>query len=477
MGERKTAIIVGGGISGLAAAYRLVTDSAKQGVQVNVTLIDAAERAGGVIGTVHCDNLIMEEGPDCFISTKPEAVELSRELGIENEIIGTNETHRRSFILRGNRLIEVPKGFYLLAPDSFISLAKTPIFSAAGKARMACDVLIRRKNDDEDESLGSFVLRRLGREALDRLAQPMVAGIYTADPLKLSLKATFPQFLEWEREYGSIIRALWKRKKEQAASSSASGARYSLFLSFKNGLQTLTNAVKASLPEGCIQTGVTVQQIIREEEGWRLQTDKSSLSADVLCLALPAHIAGDLLSDVSPDLSTELSNIEYHGAITANMVFHRDDVDHPLNGMGFVVPSTERKNIIACSFSSVKFEGRAPGEIALLRAFIGGPDQQSLIGRDDAVVAGLVEKDLGDILGLQDKPIHTHISHWKNVMPQYHVGHLDLVERIESHLAHLPGLALAGNAFRGVGIPDCIRSANGAAESLLGFLQGSAAKS
>jgi oxygen-dependent protoporphyrinogen oxidase len=332
---------------------------------------------------------------------------------------------------------------------------------------MACDVFIKRKADDEDESLESFVVRRLGREALDRMAQPMVAGIYTADPAKLSLKATFPQFLEWEQEYGSIIRALWKRKKEQAASASASGARYSLFLSFRKGIQTLTDKLRSSLPEGSVQTGVRVIKIGRENEAWQLETDHGPMSADALCLALPANIAGDLLSDACPELSTELRGIQYHGAITANIVFRREDVDHPLNGMGFVVPSIERKNIIACSFSSVKFEGRAPDEFALLRAFIGGPGQQSLIGRDDAFIADLVEKDLNDILGLQGKPIQTHISQWKNVMPQYHIGHLDWVEKIEGQSAQVPGLALAGNAYGGVGIPDCIRSATAAAKSLL----------
>ncbi|MDA0841280.1 MAG: protoporphyrinogen oxidase [Planctomycetota bacterium] len=466
-------IVVGGGITGLTAAYRLVTDAKRAGVQLEVKLLDAAERTGGVIGTSRRDGFVMEEGPDCFISTKPEALEICRELGIEDQVIGTSPTHRRSFIVRRNRLLEVPKGFYLLAPDSFLSLARTPIFSAAGKARMACDVLIKRKADDKDESLESFVVRRLGREALDRMAQPMVAGIYTADPAKLSLKATFPQFLEWEQEYGSIIRALWIRKKEQASSASASGARYSLFLSLRKGLQTLTDKLKASLPEGCVQTGVSVNQVSREGKGWQLETNKHPMSADALCLAIPANLAGGLLNKVSPNLSSELTGIEYHGAITANMVFRREDVDHPLNGMGFVVPAVERKNIIACSFSSVKFEGRAPGEFALLRAYIGGPGQQSLLGRDDTFIADLVERDLHAILGLQAKPMQTHISYSKNVMPQYHIGHLDRVERIERQLAQVPGLALAGNAYRGVGIPDCIRSATAAAAALSAFLDGS----
>jgi oxygen-dependent protoporphyrinogen oxidase len=231
--------------------------------------------------------------------------------------------------------------------------------------------------------------------------------------------------------------------------------------------------LKSSLPEGCIQTRACVNQISRSNEYWQLETDEGLLSADALCLALPANTSGALLKHVSPGLSLQLSSIEYHGAITANMVFRRKDVDHPLNGMGFVVPTVERKNLIACSFSSVKFEGRAPDEFALLRAFIGGPGQQSLIGRDDSFIADLVEKDLNDILGLQAKPIQSHISHWKNVMPQYHIGHLDRVERIERQLTQLPGLALAGNAYRGVGIPDCIKSATAASKSLSEFVAGS----
>jgi len=461
-------VVIGGGISGLAVAHRLVELSPT----TQITLLEASSRLGGTIRTDERDGFLLERGPDSFISEKPEAVALAKRLGIESRLVQTNHEHRRSFIVRNGRLRPVPEGFQLLAPSRIWPFLTTDIFSLAGKARIAADLFLPRRsaNGSSDESLSSFVRRRLGREALERMAQPMVGGIYTADPETLSLRATLPRFLDMEQDHRSLIIAMLRKARSQAGAekSGTSGARYSLFLSFDRGMEVLVQALEQKLARVEIKKETRVESLYRTAASWIIQLSSGeTLAADALCLALPAYTAATLLANIAPQLTTKLNAIKYASTATINFGYRRAAIQHPLDGFGFVVPFIEKRSLIACTFSSVKFANRAPDDHVLLRAFVGGALQPDMFALDEAEMLRRVEHDLRELLGINEAPLFAEVAKWKNSMPQYEVGHLDRVQAIENEVAQLPNLTLAGNAYRGAGIPDCIRSGEAAAERLL----------
>lgn len=488
----KRVVIIGGGITGLAAAHRVLERSRELGRQIDLTMLDAGPRVGGIVQTHERAGFLLESGPDSFISEKPAAVELAKRLGIESHLIETNDDHRRSFIVRGSRLLPLPQGFHLLAPSRLWPFFRSDIFSWPGKARMALDLVLPRRNSNggdsnakEDESLAQFVRRRLGQEALERVAQPMVGGIYTADPEQLSLRATMPRFLEMEREHRSLIRALRKQSRTPSVRNAAtepSGARYSLFLSFDRGMQLLTDKLEEDILSsgGSIRVNTAVQLLMLEQNlaagevfsKWHIKTDQDeTLSADAVCLALPAYVSAHLLNTVDRQLASELDRITYASSATINLAYKREDIPHPLDGFGFVVPFIEKRTVIACTFSSVKFAGRAPQGHSLLRAFVGGALQPESFDLDEEELLSRVRKDLRDLLGIEKDPLFAEVTKWQRSMPQYHVGHVELVKRIGERVTSLPGLTLAGNAYTGPGIPDCIRSGENAAERLVASLQ------
>ena len=454
-------VVIGGGISGLAAAHRaLELNPAAQ-----VTVLEASDRLGGTIQTEFRDGFLLERGPDSFISEKPHAIALAKRLGLESQLIQTNEEFRRSFIVRDGRLRAVPDGFQLLAPSRMWPFITSDIFSIPGKVRMAADLLLPRKhaNGSTDESLASFVRRRLGEEALARMAQPMVGGIYTADPETLSLRATLPRFLDMEQKHRSLILAMARQGRAQKTGTS--GARYSLFLSFDRGMQVLVDPLTRINADLRVKTRV---QRVSFDHGWRITTDQGEeFKADAICLALPAYVAASLLSDTHQGLAGKLRQIKYASTATINFGYRRAAIKHPLNGFGFVVPFIEKRSLIACTFSSVKFSGRAPQDHVLLRAFAGGALQPEIFALDDAEMVKKVESDLRELLGIREDARFIEVAKWERSMPQYEVGHLDRVDEIEKLVSEIPGLALAGNAYRGAGIPDCIRSGEAAAEYLL----------
>lgn len=482
----KRLVIIGAGITGLAAAHRLIERSRESGNQVNLTLLEASDRTGGIVQTRERAGFVVESGPDSFISEKPAALELIKRLNLESRLVETNEHNRRSFVVKQGRLMPVPEGFHLLAPSRFWPFFKSDIFSWSGKARMALELVIPRRDangSEADESLAQFVRRRFGNEALERIAQPMVGGIYTADPERLSLRATMPRFLDMERTHGSVIRALRQassgvsRKQE----SDTSGARYSLFLSFDRGMQVLTDALQQRIAaesdqgQTSIRLNTTVESLTREpaEPGsdrprkWKIRTsDDETFVTDAICLALPAYLSSRLISEIDPQLAAELSDIPYASSATINLAYQREDIPHPLDGFGFVVPFIEKRSLMACTFSSVKFSGRAPQGQVLLRAFVGGALQPELVDLNEAELVSRVRADLRELLGIERAPLFTEVKKWERSMPQYHVGHLERVKRIEARLAGLPGLVLAGNAYSGLGIPDCIRSGEAAADMI-----------
>ncbi|MGB7924980.1 MAG: protoporphyrinogen oxidase [Pyrinomonadaceae bacterium] len=470
-------VVIGGGISGLAATHALVERGAAAESAPRVLLLEQSARLGGVISTRQRDGFLLEGGPDSFISEKPEAVRLANRIGLADRLIETTEAHRRSFIVRDGRLRPVPEGFQLLAPSRLWPFITTGIFSWRGKARMALDLVLPRRaaaaNGDEEESLAQFVRRRLGREALERMAQPMVGGIYTADPERLSLRATMPRFLEMERTHRSLIRAMMKRRGHESAAGArgTSGARYSLFLSLDEGMRTLVERIGALLPQESVRLNTTVESLAfdRERAEWKIRVGApgETIRADAVCLALPAYTAARLLRATDAELAADMESIPYASTATINLAWKRADIAHPLDGFGFVVPFVERRSVLACTFSHVKFKGRAPEGYALLRAFVGGALQPDMFELDEDEMTARVVADLRALLGIEKPPLFAHVEKWPRSMAQYHLGHLATVERIRRRARTLPGLHLAGNAYDGAGIPDCIRSGETAADSIL----------
>lgn len=459
-------VIVGGGISGLAVAYRL--QELARGQACEIILLEASSRFGGVIQTDIRDGILFEGGPDCFISEKPEVLELSKNLGIASELIETNPQFRRSFIFTQGRLTPVPRGFYLMAPRNLAALFAAPLFSLPGKLRMACEPWIPVRTGEGDESVASFVKRRLGREALEKMAQPMIGGIYTADPEKLSLMATFPQFREMERSSGCIL-----GKFSSKGSEEASGPRYSLFLSFKKGMQTLTDALVQGLQGVTLRNSFSVAEVFLRGGRWRILGEKGeNLEADAVCLTIPSYQASRLLRNAFPELGSGLDSIAYESVATVNAVYRNAQVGHPLDGFGFVVPAAEGKKIMACTFASVKFPGRAPEGLVLLRAFAGGALRPDVFKMPDAELERVVSEELSEILKIEGRPVSISVKRWPKSMPQYYVGHLDRIRSIEKQVKNSPGLFLTGNAYRGVGIPDCIKQANKTADDLFAYLNG-----
>jgi oxygen-dependent protoporphyrinogen oxidase len=461
-------VVVGGGIAGLAAAHRAVELARERGIGLELTLLEAQARLGGTIRTERRDGFLVEGGADSFISEKPWALDLVRRLGAESRLVRTDEASRRTFVAWRGRLHPLPEGFQLLAPTRLGPLLASSLFSWPGKLRMGLDLVLPR-GGDPDESLGAFVRRRLGREALERVAQPLVAGIYTADPDALSLAATMPRFLEIERRERSVVLGMWRAaRKAGVAAKGASGARWSLFVTLAGGMEKLVRMLAERLPEGAVRLGERVTEVARAGAGWRITAASgATFDADRVVLACESYQTARLLRYLDPSLALLLEDIPYASSAVVTLAFRREDIAHALDGFGFVVPRAEGRPIIACTFSSVKYAGRAPDGHVLLRAFVGGALDEAALDADDARLIAVARAQLAELLGARGEPELASVSRHRRSMPQYHVGHLARVEAVELGLRRHPGLALAGAAYRGVGIADCVRSGESAAEGLL----------
>jgi len=472
--------VLGGGISGLAAALRLANSEKP----VEVTVFETALSPGGLVRTEHRDGFLIECGPDSFITNKPAGLELCKDLGVEDQLIPTCSRWRRSLVLHGGRPCDVPEGFMLMAPGKLSAVLATPILSLPGKLRLLSEYFVRRRRSSGDESLEDFVVRRFGTEVFERLVQPLVGGIYTADPRRLSLSATLPRFIQMEQEYGSIIRAMQKQKRREKSgatdeATAGSGARYGLFATHRDGLGALVQACE----ESCLATGrVTIRYGQRigsirpcEDSGcqWHLRVrgESESRQFDAIIGTLPTYRMAAVMPDPRfADFRSRLEQFEYASSAIVVTAHKLADFQHPLDAFGLVIPECERRRILAVSFSSRKFEGRAPEDSVLLRTFVGGAMHPELLDRDDSEIEKLVCDELRDLLGLQAEPQFAMTVRYNKAMPQYHVGHEERVRALKSELEQFPGLYLAGNAYSGVGLPDSIGSAREAADKAIAVL-------
>lgn len=466
---KRRIVVVGGGIAGLAAAHRIVELKNERKLPLELILLEASPRLGGTIATERVGEYLVEAGPDSFISEKPWALRLCERLDLTSRLVSTQAAYQKIYVVHRGKPVALPEGFFLLAPTRLWPFIRTPLFSWSGKLRMACEIFLPR-GAAGDESLGSFVRRRFGRQALERVAQPLVGGIYAADPDRLSLAATMPRFKEMERAERSVIRAMWAEQRNRAREGKAgSGARWSLFVTLRDGMQELVDALARRLPEGSVRLNAAVRNLARNgsEEGWRVTTaGNETLEADGVILAAPAFSSGAILSAIPTAASAELKDIAYASTATVSLAYRRDNFPRALDSFGFVVPALEGRKLMACTFSSLKFPGRAPQGQVLLRAFVGGSLQPELFQEDDATMEKNTRAELAALLGVQAQPLFTRIRRHPNSMPQYHVGHDARVRRIEAELSRFSTLALAGSAYHGVGIADCVRTGEEAAEKI-----------
>ena len=488
--------VVGGGLAGLSAAHRL--SELSKGRSVEVTLFESSNRLGGLVGTEQIEEYLVDVGADSFLTTKPGAVNLCRRLGIEHRLVRTEPRYRGAMVLYEGRPVPVPEGFQLLSPTAIWPIITTPILSVWGKFRLLMEWFVPRRRitsqsgdhpnlTELDESVAEFTRRRFGREALDRLIQPLVGGIYTSDPEKLSLAATMPRFIEMEQEFGSLIRAALRQKRDKQNATTASGepdsssgARYGQFAGLKGGMEDLAGALRQFVQTNCVvRLNTSVTKIGR---GKPLQTTDTVTGQspfqvvlgsgtteefDAIILATSSEQAAQLLRSEHPDLSHDIGQIE-HASSALVITGHRlADIRDPMHAFGLVIPHKERRNILAVSFSSRKFPDRAPTDRILLRTFVGGAMQPELFNQTDEEMISTVKSELKEIFGVSGQPDFAKVYRYRNAMPQYHVGHLDRVAKIEERLKSIPGLALTGIAYRGVGIPDVIAQAELAAQQIL----------
>jgi len=474
--EVKRVVIVGGGISGLTCAFKLAqTEQFARGL-LHISVLENRSRFGGIIETKIVDDCIIDSGPDSFITNKPQMLTLARELNIESRIIAVNQENRGALIVSNGALVPLPPGFVMLAPSKLSSFFQSSVLSLRGKLRTALDLVIPPRKELTDESLASFVRRRFGQEHLDKLAQPMVAGIYVGDAEKLSAAHAAARFVAMERTSGSVIKGLRVERKELAArdlQDESSGARYGLFASFDRGMAVVVDSLLAALSqpniELCLDT--TVQAIAYrpgQSEKFSVSSSSQSWQCDQLVLATAAKVSSGLLKDVDANLSVQLSKINSASSAVCNFIFERKDIAHRLNAFGVVVPELEmlahNLSVLAVSFASVKF-ARAPQDKVIVRAFMGGIKRDSLLEKDDQQLIDIAIADLAKLIGLSGRPLYQAVHRWIDSMPQYNVGHQSLIADIEN-TSSVVGLHLGGAYLHGVGLPDCVASGYKCAESV-----------
>jgi oxygen-dependent protoporphyrinogen oxidase len=455
--------IIGGGISGLTAAFHL--EPHRRAGAAEYTLYESSPHLGGVLRTEHIHGCIVEAGPDSFITEKNWAADLCRTLGLGDQLIGSNDADRKTYILVGGQLIPLPDGLMFMVPTRILSTGLSPLFSWGTKLRMAQELFHPLRAAEADESVASLVERHYGKEMVDRLADPLLSGVYGGEAASLSVRAVLPRFAEMERTHGSLGRAILAAREKMPRPANRPAPP--LFTSLKNGMQQLVETLVPHLNPSSLVTGTTVHSIEPEAGGWKVSVKSKSDHFDAVILAVPAHVAAKLLVNNSPAFASELAAIRYSSSITVGLGYDHDVRQSLPPGFGFLVPRSEGKRLLAATFVHNKFPHRAPEDRALLRCFFAGSNAEDVSQLSDDAILAVVRNELQQILGLRAAPLFARVYKWKSAMAQYGVGHLDRLDRIERLRQQLPKLALAGNGYRGIGVPDCIRSGSEAAKQIL----------
>ena len=493
---RRRVAVLGGGITGLAAAYTLAR-ARQAGAPVEEFLIEGRDRLGGVIRTERLEGFVIEAGPDSFLAEKPEAAALARELGLGDSLIGSNDSQRRTYILHQGRLVPLPDGLMFLVPTRLWPMVTTSLLPFSSKLAMAAELFAGRPspNRDPDESVAGFVRRHFGNAMLENVADPLLAGVYGGDSGALSVRSVLPRFWEMERKHGSLTRATLKAMRQRrkartnsnrtpqpdsAGTGAAPRSALPLFMTLKDGLEDLTGKLAEQLDKGRVHIGRRVARIEAASGAPGGPADRRSrryeifcegglvFDADAIILAMPTHECGRLLSPLHPTLGRLLGEIPYSSSMTVSLGFAEGTRDHLPTGFGYLAPRKEKRRMLACTFVHRKFNHRAPGGKALLRCFLGGSRDPEVLNLSDEEVVSIVRQELKEILSFPFDPLFCRIHRWPASMAQYPVGHAEKVARIHSQLGDLPGIYLAGNAYSGIGVSDCIRTGRAAAWQAIG---------
>jgi oxygen-dependent protoporphyrinogen oxidase len=471
----KRIAIIGGGIAGLSAAYELELQR-QSGAEIDYVLYEASPRIGGVLQTENVEGCLIEAGPDSFLTEKPWASDLCHELGIANEIIGSNDAARKTYILVNNRLIPMPDGLMFLVPTQILPTVLSPLFSLATKFRMAREYFypphdLNNPTHGEDETVAALVERHYGKEMVERLADPLLSGVYGGEADQLSVRAVLPRFADMEAKHGSLGRAMLaqsRQAQQKVASHKSPVPPRPIFSSLRDGMTRLVHVVAAHINPERVRTNIPITEIQRREYGWLVNTAAGGSSFDAVILATPTQAAAQLIRHSAPAVAQELAEIRYSSSITVGLVYDAN-IRLP-EGFGFLVPRTEKRRMLACTFVHNKFPHRAPENRTLLRCFLGGSRDEAALSLSTEEILATVRCELDEILDITDAPLAARVYKWPSSMAQYSVGHLDRLERIRQLLQETPRLTLAGNGYRGIGVPDCVRTGREAATQMLGYL-------
>jgi len=463
----KRIAIIGGGISGLSAAFYLEKARAA-GVELDYTLFESGQRVGGCLSSDHIEGCLVEAGPDSFLTEKPWALTLCKELGIADQLIGSNDSQRKTYIVVHGRMVVMPDGLMFMVPTKLMPTALSPLFSWSTKVRMARELLHPPRPMEDDETVAQLVERHFGVEVVDRLADPLLSGVYGGDAAKLSARAVLPRFVEMEEKYGSLSRAMLAAHKKLAEIAKKQPPR-PLFTSLKNGMQQLVDAIVARLNPEAMRLRQHVRRIYLQDGGWRVSIEMNGDQRyDAVVVATPAHVAGELLDSIDRELARNLLDITYSSSVTVTLGYYKQQLAKLPHGFGFLVPRSEGTRMLACTFVHNKFPHRAPADKGILRCFLGGARDEAILSLADEEIVKLVQSELHKIVKLDSRPMFARVYRWRDAMAQYEPGHIARVAEIEKRVAEIPGLAIAGNAYHGIGVPDCIRSgmeaANGVAQ-------------
>jgi oxygen-dependent protoporphyrinogen oxidase len=459
--------IIGGGISGLSAACAL-EQKRKAGLPLEYVVYEGAPRLGGVLVTERVDGCLVEAGPDSFLTEKPWATELCRQLGLGDQLIGSNDADRKTYILVNGRLVEMPDGLMFMVPTKLMPTVLSPLFSWKTKLRMAREWFHPPKKSTQDETVAEMVKRHYGEEMVDRLADPLLSGVYGGEASGLSVRAVLARFTEMEEKHGSLGRAMLAARRNMAQASK--NPPRPLFTSLRDGMQQMVDAILTLLPEQYLRSNAGVHDIQRQGQAWTVCCEARVEPFDGVIVAVPAQNAAALLRSVCPDLASQLAAVRYSSSVTVTLGYGQSVRNSLPPGFGFLVPRSEGRRMLAATFVHNKFPHRAPPDRALIRCFLGGARDSQILESSHEQISHIVREELRAIIDLREEPLFARVYKWPGAMAQYGVGHLERLERMENLRQSLPALALAGNGYRGIGVPDCVRSGQDAAGRILAAL-------